>query len=250
MEINSDVNILGSLPDFNLVSVFYKAFILNEEGYEQSSSYTKIKTDKSVKRFEKAIRETFLRFKNSRLRILIGESLETDGISDQTRLILFWNASFNNELFAYLNTVVFFPAFYSGRLIIKQDEVSACLKELRLTKKKLQEWSESTLELTASKYLTLLKKFTLLEGKAKKSIRYPYLSDKQFMLFVYIMAAVETKPNLLESCWLLYSFHETKVFTERILQKKFTKYISVTFSGNNLTVTPLIDYKEIYHASF
>jgi len=51
---------------------------------------------------------------------------------------LFWNASANNELFNYLNEKVFFPAFYSGRVVHKNDEVVACIKDLKLTEDDLK----------------------------------------------------------------------------------------------------------------
>lgn len=65
--------------------------------------------------------------------------------------------SLNNELLAYLNEKVYFPVLFSGRTIITAEEVSACLKELKQTEEGLKEWSDSTIDITASKYLTLLK---------------------------------------------------------------------------------------------
>src|SRR5205085_8375486 len=117
-------------------------------------------------------------------------------------LMLFWNSSVNNDLFNYLNAHVYFPSFYSGRLVIKKEEVAACIKELKETEVIVQGWTIVTIETVARKYLTLLKKFNLMEGSLNKAIIHPYLNDKMFVMFVYWITAIEVRSNLLESEWL------------------------------------------------
>ena len=60
MNINSDINILGSLFDFNLVLHFLENKSSKNKIVSPNYTFTSIKTDKSVKRFEKAITETLL----------------------------------------------------------------------------------------------------------------------------------------------------------------------------------------------
>lgn len=248
MTINSDVNVLGSLADLNLVKVFLNDSIqdLNKKGGYHT--YTNMKTDKSVKRFEKAITGTLIGFKSKEIEYLVKSMIDAESISSDSLMMLLWNASFNNELFHYLNDTVFFTAFYSGRITIKQDEVAACLKELKLTETDLQKWSDSTIEVTASKYLTLLKKFNLMVGSVNKTIIHPYLDDKMFILFVYWLVAIETKSNILNSSWLNYCFSEKPFFIERILQKKFIKFFYINYTGDRLSIEPIISYENIYHA--
>jgi Putative inner membrane protein (DUF1819) len=248
MTINSDINVLGSLSDFNLINVFLNESIddLNKKGGFQA--YSVMKTDKSVKRFEKAITGTFLSFKHKVVETLIRQTLNAESISSDSLMLLLWNASFNNELFSYLNNTIYFNAFYSGRMTIKQDEVASCLKELKQIETDLQKWSESTIAVTASKYLTLLKKFNLMEGSANKTIIHPYLDDKMFVLFIYWLLAVETKPNVLNSPWLNYCFLEKPFFIERILQKKFIKFFHINYTGDRLSIEPIISYENIYNA--
>lgn len=247
MIINSDINVLGSIPDFELVNLYFKLFDSSISEKELVEGYQGIRTDKSIKRFGKAINSTFLSFHNNQIKELVVEVLSNEGISNQSLWILFWNSAINNNLFNYLNKQVFFPAFYSGRLILRQGEVANCLKELKQSEKDLQKWADSTLEVTASKYLTLLKKFNLLEGKASKSIRHPFLEDRDFILLIYLILAVETKSNLLESSWIEYSLSEKKYFIERVLEKRYSKYFEVYYSGDKLRLQTLIDYKEIYY---
>ncbi len=245
MTINTDINILGGLPDWNLVNVFLKDSIttLKEDG--TLHTYSSIKTHKSVKRFEKTISTTLIHFLNKDIEILVRNLLKVESISKDSLQLLFWNASLNNELLHYLNSQIYFLAYYSGRISIKQDEILACLKDLRERETKLQNWSISTLETTASKYLTLLKKFGLMEGSLHKSIIHPYLSDKMFIVFVYWLKGIESKSNLMESEWLKYSFCEMSVFIDRLLQKKFASCFLINFTGDNLKIETTIPYENI-----
>ena len=248
MKINTDLNILGGLPDWNLINVFLKDSIVTLRQVDGGNSYTAIKTDKSVKRFEKAISGTLIKFFDAHIESLVRDILIGEEISNDSLLLLFWNASYNNELLNYLNTQVYFPAFYSGRVSIKHDEVVACIKDLREREFQLKKWSEYTLAKVGSKYLTLLKKFYLMEGSLNKSIIHPYLNDKMFILFVYWLTAIESKSNLLASEWLKYSFCERTIFIERSMQKKFAKYFQLNYTGDKLKIETIIPYEKIYNA--
>lgn len=245
MKINSDVNILGGLPSFEVIIPFLK----NEIMTEPISAFTNIRTAKSVERFEKAIRSTFLTFNSENQKNIVKDILLNEGISNDSLLMLFWHGSYNNELLNSLNSNVFIPAYYSGRIVLKQSEVSAYLHELKTSEKDLKKWSESTIETTASKYLTLLKKFNLLEGSANKKIIHPFLSDKLFILFIYWLLTVESRTNILETQWLRYSFSENEFFVDRVLQKRFSKFVEIKYTGDKLQIKPLIEYTEIYNAS-
>lgn len=246
MHLNSDINVLGSLPDWNLIKVFLSEDMDSIKEKGGIHTYTAIKTDKSVKRFEKAIKATLIQNKKAELETIIRQAIKVNGTSADTLLLLFWNASANNELLFHLNDKVFFPAFYSGRVSIKNDEVVACIKELKLSEDDLKKWSEITITTTASKYLTLLKKFGLMIGSVNKSIVHPHLNDAMFVLFTYWIAAISDKPNLVNSHWLPYSFNEKQAFLDRLLQKKFSKYFNVVYTGDKLSIEPLIPYESIY----
>ncbi len=248
MKINSDINVLGSLPDWNLINVFLKQSISSIRLNGGLQSYTAIKTDKSVKRFEKAISATLIKFHNGNIEALIRKILRSENVSHDSLLLLFWNASYNNDLLNYLNDHIYFVSFYSGRITIKQNEVVACLKDLKEREIELRKWSDSTVQITASKYLTLLKKFNLMEGSLNKTIVHPYLNDRMFLLFVYWVTSIETRPNLLESQWLKYCFCERPVFIERIMQKKFSKFFQLVYTGDKLKIETSVPYEKIYDA--
>lgn len=248
MKVNSNINVLGGLPDWNLVNVFLERKMSSVRADGGLYSYTAIKTDKSVTRFENAISETLIRFANSEVEILVRTFLEEERLSNDALLLLFWNASFNNELLNYLNDQVYFVSFYSGKITIKQDEVLDCLKDLREREVDLKKWSESTIDRTASKYLTLLKKFNLMQGSVNKEIVHPYLNDKMFVIFVYWLKAIESRANLLDSDWIKFSFCEPSIFLERLMHKKFSKYYELLYTGDKLKIQTLFPYSTIYNA--
>lgn len=247
MKINTDINIIGGMPNWELIFSFsYKS--KNEPFASEPKNDYGIKTTKAINRFEKAITNTVIKFNNKESEELINALIHSEGIDKDSLLGLYWNSSYNNELLHYLNANLYFPALFSGRISLKQGEVAACLKDLREREPELMKWSDSTLQLTSSKYLTLLKKFNLMQGGVNKTIAHPYLNDKMFILFIYWLKAIETKSNLLESEWLNYCFSEKNIFLERIMQKKYSKYFQLTYSGDKLFIKTEMPYSTIYHA--
>jgi len=260
MNINTDINILGGLPDIGLIKAFFMSEdIIDLTNFDQSPRplrsntkrleiFTKIKTHKSIIRFEKAIKSTLLYTANENISQLISSMINKEDISADATTLLFWNASFNNELLHYLNKKVYFPAYYSGRFTIKREEVIACLNELKQIESSMKDWTESTIRITSSKYLTLLKKFNLMEGSKNKSIVHPYLSDKMLIVYTYWLLAIESKANLFNSEWLAYSFLERSLLLERIMQIRFSKFININYVADYLKIERVLSYKEIYNA--
>lgn len=246
MKINSDINFLGGLPDWSLIGTFIKENMHSTQLSEEMQST--IKTDKSVKRFLRAMLGSLLKFQNPEIKSLVSCIVNGENISHDSLIMLFWNASFNNELLAYLNNQTYFTSFYSGRISIKSDEIFACLKDLKEREIELKKWTDSTAKTLASKYLTMLKKFNLMAGSRTKTILHPYLSDKMFILYVYWLKAIETNPNILESNWLKYSFCEKPIFIERILQMKFSRFFELNYTGDKLKIETSIPYENIYDA--
>jgi hypothetical protein len=248
MKINTDINVLGGLPDLNLIPLFLDESTESLDKKSGAHSYTSIKTNKSIVEFERVIKKSVLTFKNKESEFLLRSILSKELISESSLHYLFWHTSVNNDLLNYLNERVYFIAFYSGRISIRKEEIAACLMDLKESEETLQKWSDSTIDTTASKYLTLLKKFGLMEGGLNKTILHPYLNDRMLIIFVYWLMATETKANLLESTWLKYCFSEKQVFIERIAQKKFAKFVNLYYSGDKLKIEPVLPYTEIYDA--
>jgi hypothetical protein len=248
MNINTDINILSNLPDLDVLKYLFDIKYLEKLGKYDHHGFSDIKSLKSLKRFERAVRKSLLNFKSDKEKYLIDSVFYQESVSNDLRVLLFWNLSNNNDLFQYLNENVYFPALYSGRITIKSSDIQACIKDLLDNTSEMEKWTPITVAETSSSYLRLLKKFNLMEGGLTKKFSTPYLDDKMFLLFIYWLKAVEEKSNLLESEWLKYSFCERPIFIERLMQKKFSNYFQLQFSGDNLKIETLIPYENIYHA--
>lgn len=241
MHINSNINILGGLPEFELI----KTFLIDLDNQGKSHlEYSDIRTLKAVNRFKKAIQESFVS-KTVDINNLFLPYLKEKSINENL-YFLFLLFSFNNDLFKYLNDTVFFPVYYSGRRIIKKEEVEICLKDLQKTNEKLGNWSDSTITTTASKYLTLLKKFGLLKGVQKKEIIYKNLSSEEFLVFIYFLSIAEENSNKINSEWIKYSFYENEFFLQKVLEKQLLRYIEVQYNGDNLKLKPIVNYDKLY----
>ncbi|HCI54651.1 MAG TPA: DUF1819 family protein [Lachnospiraceae bacterium] len=247
MDINTDINILGGVSDYNLIRIYIAGEAEDKSSDEIQHQYTSIKTEKAFKRFQKAIDKSVNSFKSRELKDMIQTLCNMQELDETMLLMFFWNMSLNNELFAYLCENVYFPILNSGRTVVTAEDVLACLKELKQGEPVLQKWSESTLQITASKYLTVMKKLGLLDGSIKKKIIYKNLSKKQFILFLYWLMQAEDTTNIGESVWMKYGFMEKKYFIERCLQHKYTKYIDINYNGEILRAEPKLTYKEICH---
>lgn len=223
MDINSDINILGGVPDYNLIRIYIAGEAKDKSSDEIQREYTTIKTEKAFKRFQRAIDKSMNSFKTTELKEMIQTLCNTQSLDETMLLLFFWNMSVNNEMFAYLNEQVYFPMLFSGRNVVTAEEVLACLKELKQGETTLQKWSDSTMKITASKYLTVMKKLGLVNGGIKKRIVYKNLSDKQFLLFAYWLMQVEESTNLSDSSWMKYGFMEKPYFIERCLQNKYRR---------------------------
>lgn len=249
MSSNSSINILGGMPDWELIIHFMKE-VDNQDRNEVAEShyaYTSIKTTQAVSRFKRAIVDTFLKYRSPSIKLLIQKSLYKDGLSSDNLLLLFWHSSSNNVVLEYLNENVFFPAFYSGRVSMKGNEPMVCLKDSGL--EEIKNWSDYTLEKVSTKYLTLLKKFGLMEGRITKQLIHPHLSDRMFILFVFWLTQIESQPNLLQSKWLKYSFMEEQFFIERLLKKKFVRFFNIIYTGDKLSAEPQFEINTIFNES-
>lgn len=68
MDINTDINILGGMLDYNLIRIYIAGEAKDESSSEVQLQYTTIKTKKAFKRFEKAIYKSMNFFKTDNLK--------------------------------------------------------------------------------------------------------------------------------------------------------------------------------------
>jgi hypothetical protein len=247
LNVNTDINVLGSIVDLTLIGNLINIGITSELEKNSDLSISKLKTARTFQRYERAIQNTLILFTNEEIKTLIESVFIKDGLSDDCLSLLFLNASVNNDLLDYINRNVYFPAYFSGRISIQKSEIIACITDLKQSEVAVKKWSDSTLDVVSRKYLAFLHKFRLLEGGRNKTIRHKYMDDKELIVFIYWLTKIETKPNLLTSKWLTYCFLDSETFIKRVLQKKFMKYIDVSYNGDWMKLGTQFSYKDIYN---
>ena len=101
MKINSDINIIGSIPDYHLIYMALPLLLTNQVELENilvTNNEFDFRTEKSRKRFLSALNSAFIS-KNKKINELASyliAYLKNDETSKA--LILFWLFSINNKL--------------------------------------------------------------------------------------------------------------------------------------------------------
>lgn len=86
MDVNTDINILGGMPDYNLIRIYIAGEAKDKSTSEVQLQYTNIKTEKAFKRFRKAIDKSMNSFKNDKLKRMI-QMLCNEQDLDETMLL-------------------------------------------------------------------------------------------------------------------------------------------------------------------
>ena len=231
---DSGVNVLGSIPDYNAML----DFISDTYGMTEGSVGTfEFRTEKSLKRFVAAIEACVLNFRDDSHRQLFLESLSKSEYTLQERLIiLFWQLTYSNRLFSRITSEVFMKALYAGRITIMSEEVLSFLRYVKENEPHELQWSEDTLKISASKYLTIMKKLGLADGATKKSIIHPIITDNLFRYFIRFTQYVYPENKTLSNPYMIFAFSEEQSIINRLKKIENIEYWEITQIGNNITI--------------
>jgi hypothetical protein len=123
---NSDVNIIGGIPDYQLIAKAIELYTVGKDAMEYAivrRNEFDFKTENARKRFLAAVTSTFLNFQNKYHEELI-TSLFAHNISLETKqLILFWQFCFSNRLFFEISRDVFVKSYFSGRVSFPKEDL-------------------------------------------------------------------------------------------------------------------------------
>lgn len=241
MRYNTDINIIGSIPDYHLIYKILPLLYAKDEQLTQiliTDNEFNLRTEKSRKRFLYALNSAFLN-KDDKINQFVGKILNEKGVDVKSKaILLFWVFSINNELFRELNNKLFLKYYYQGRAEFPAKDVEAYLKDLINRTEELQgRWSESTIRTIASKYLTILKKFDLLEGTQRKSFSYIRVSDKLIVSLVHIYSLMNQQgANFLEHEFSHWLFIPKDSILEQLKKIGKKDWIKMNFTGDTLRV--------------
>jgi len=247
----SDINVIASIPDFNLINDVISAFAnekaedyINEEIFKQN--IYGIRTLKSRERFLSAIKKVFIKFKTEEHQKIFYALFTQNNFVNLKRVALYFQFAFNDQLFYELNTKVYMKLYKAGRLTVPKDEFIAYLYDLRDNKIDIQKWSNSTLDIIASKYLTLLKKLGFLKGRFRKEFCTIDLDDPTIIYMVYLLKSLgNINPDIMKNPYLDILPCSQDNLYKRIKKISLTDYFKIYTLGYDLKVNLKYSYEEI-----
>ena len=247
----SDINVIASIPDFNLISDVISAFAhgkgedyINEEIFKQN--IYGIRTLKSRERFLSAIKKVFIKFKTEEHQKVFYALFTQNNFVNLKRVALYFQFAFNDQLFYELNNKVYMKLYKAGRLTVPKDEFIAYLYDLRDNKLDIQNWSNSTLDIIASKYLTLLKKLGFLKGRFRKEFCTIDLDDPTIIYMVYLLKSLgNINPDIMKNPYLDILPYSQDNLYKRIKKISLTDYFKIYTLGYDLKVNLKYSYEEI-----
>ena len=203
MNYNTDINIIGSIPDYHLIYKSLPLLYAKDEMLEKilvADNEFNLRTEKSRKRFLSVLSSAFVT-ENESLNDFVGQLFAQQTIDEESKgIILFWLFSINNQLFLELNRDVFLKYLYQGRAELPVTDVIAYLKDVISRHSEMKgKWSELTIKTIASKYLTTLVKLNLLEGRQKKKFRFIRITDELIVCLIHMYTLLDQQgANFLE----------------------------------------------------
>jgi hypothetical protein len=247
----SDINVIASIPDFNLINDVISAFAngkgedyINEEIFKQN--IYGIRTLKSRERFLSAIKKVFIKFKTEEHQKVFYALFTQNNFVNLKRVALYFQFAFNDQLFYELNTKVYMKFYKAGRLTVPKDEFIAYLYDLRDNKLDIQNWSNSTLDIIASKYLTLLKKLGFLKGRSRKEFCTIDLDDPIIIYIVYLLKSLgNINPDIMKNPYLDILPYSQDNLYKRIKKISLSDYFKIYTLGYDLKVNLKYGFEEI-----
>lgn len=164
--------------------------------------------------------------------------------SDVTDWCLYYE--FAQDPFIHLVTIDFlFPEFERGTLSVQADNIVEFIHSIQENYEDLRERSEATINEAATKYLTSLRNFGLLEGTQQKEFAVTYVPDETIAYVVYrlFQNGVKSASGVIEhDDWKLFLMNESEV--RRRLRDISPQYVTYEKRGSTERLTRKYDTME------
>lgn len=240
VKYDSGINVLGSIPDYVVMLEFICENIGKKSEPEQVFSF---RTHKTFNRFLAAIKASILQFANDNQKKMFLTAISSEDFSVREKLlVLFWQLVYGNALFAKVTKEVFMRAVYQGRTSLSVIDVLSLLHHIKETEEGEFNWSEDTLKIIASKYLTMLKKLNFAEGKTAKEICYPIITGQLFVYFIRWMIVTCPENRTLENPFVIFGFMDKRSIIERLKKVEYLTLWQISQMGEDVTID-LIDHE-------
>lgn len=240
VKYDSGINVLGSIPDYVAMLEFICEYTGKKFESEQAFSF---RTHKTFNRFLAAIKASIIKFANDNQKNMFLTAISSDDFSVREKLlVLFWQLVYGNALFAKVTKDVFMRAVYQGRTSLSVIDVLSLLHHIKETEDGELNWSEETLKITAAKYLTMLKKMNLAEGKTAKDICHPIITGQLFVYFIRWIIVTCPENRTLENPFVIFGFMDKRSIIERLKKVEYLSLWQISQMGEDVTID-LIDHE-------
>jgi len=255
---DTTINVIGGLADCNVIYKSIESFFNKNDSVHHlilDRNEFHLRTEKSRMRIECAVKSAFLSFNDDNHKELIENIFQNNISLHERELVLFWQFALNNRLFRDISSKVFMKIYFSGRTGISKEDIIAYLKEFIQQNHSLNiTWSENTIHMLATKYLSFMTKLNFVEGARKKTFKYIRISDELLTIFIYFAKLFNSRTkNILENEMLLLSFVETIDIKERLKKLSLKGFFYIDYNGVSLNIELTHSYKGIvdvlYHRS-
>lgn len=139
--MNSNINIIGSIADTNVIFQF-----LSDRSLNSSHDYlSKIRTSKSKERIINCIKSAFASYASVNHESLLVTVFEHENLNQLKSFALFLQFNYTNKLFFLLNKNLLIKSIWKGKVNLSSKDVIAFISSLKETEIDLKGWSESTI---------------------------------------------------------------------------------------------------------
>lgn len=253
-QINSDINIIGGIPDFGLIEAVLTQLATGKgddalrEMLVTSNTFD-FRTESSRMRFLRAVKRSIAVYTTDNQKQLVECLFRANGLDNLKRRVVFWQLLAGNDLFRLICSDVYAKIYFSGRTTIVVEDIFAYLKDMQNCSEELKGFSDVTLRTIASKYLTILKKFGLLEGRIKKKIVTVRLTQNEILFFIYFVFSMNISTHdVLRSPYRDFFFLEKRELTQALKNIKYMPFIDISSTGDVLAVQLKLSPQELIDA--
>ena len=241
---DTTINVIGGLKDCSIIYHAVDSFFA--DGNLRSDNTVVLRTEKSRKRVQVAIKEGVLKFYNQEHKELLESIFKSYMPTHEKEMVLFWQFALCNRLFREISLDVFLKIYFSGRATISKEDIAGYLKDLinRNENSKIK-WTENTTMTLATKYLNFLTKLSILEGERTKTVRNIKLSSELLVLFLYFVRIYDKRNNILQNEMLPFSFVSRDDFSAKLKKLALKGFFNMNFTGNVLNVELTHSYQGI-----
>lgn len=249
--INTSINIIGSIPDYQFIYDVLHQLAKNsskDEIYESviRKNIYNIRTEESRIRFLNGVKSAFWHFKNNDHETLIRSLFKSSRFEKTKRFSLFWMFAINNTLFENITINAFIKAYLSGRVQIRNDEIVGYLNHFREANDIVRKWSDSTIDRVSSKYLTFLKKIDFVKGRQKKEFYYIQVDDTSVIFFIYLLKAITpNQHDIIKNKYIDLIFIDKHNLPNVLKKAKYTEYFNMKITGQNIVIDPKYSFEEL-----